>query len=169
MTKQLLLFRHGKSDWEAEFNRDHDRPVAERGLKAAKTMGKLLAAAAAVPDSVITSSALRAHTTLQLAMEAGHWQSQIRVTEALYEASVDQVMEVIHQEPDHHRSLMLVGHEPTWSGLTTYLMGGGRVRVPTAAVVCLGFDVDTWGQVAPQGGMLLWLLPPKLITKAKLF
>ena len=169
MTKRLILFRHGKSDWNAEFDRDHDRPVAERGIKAAKTMGKLLAAAAAVPDSVVTSSARRAHTTLQLAMAAGHWQSQTRITDDLYEATVERVMAVIHQEPDHHQSLMLVGHEPTWSELTTYLMGGGSVQVPTAALVCLEFDVATWKQVASRRGMLLWLLPPKLITKAKLF
>lgn len=169
MTKQLILFRHGKSDWNTDFSRDHERPVAERGVKAAKTMGKLLAAANAVPDSVISSSAVRALTTLKLAMEAGHWNCQARITDDLYETTIEQVLEVIRQEPDRHESLMLVGHEPTWSELSAYLMGGGKVRFPTAALVSLEFDVTTWRQVAAGRGMLQWLLPPKLFTKNNLF
>lgn len=169
MTKRLLLFRHGKSDWNADFSQDHDRPVAERGIKAAKAMGKLLAAADAVPDSVVSSSAVRAETTLKLAAAAGGWQCPIRVTADLYEATIPQVMQVIHAESDDHQSLMLVGHEPTWSTLTSHLIGGGVVRVPTAAVVGLEFDVTAWQQVIAGRGMLLWLLPPKLFTKSKLF
>jgi phosphohistidine phosphatase len=168
MTKRLLLFRHGKSDWNADFSRDHDRPVADRGIKAAKTMGKLLAAADAVPDAVVSSSAVRAETTLKLAAEAGGWQCPTRVTADLYEATIPQVMQVIHAESDDYQSLMLVGHEPTWSGLASHL-SGGVVRVPTAALVCLEFDVTAWQQVTAGRGMLLWLLPPKLFTKAKLF
>ena len=78
-------------------------------------------------------------------------------------------MQVIHAESDDHQSLMLVGHEPTWSTLTSHLIGGGVVRVPTAAVVGLEFDVTAWQQVIAGRGMLLWLLPPKLFTKSKLF
>jgi phosphohistidine phosphatase len=168
MSKRLILFRHGKSDWEADFSQDHERPVAERGIKAAQTMGQLLSAARAVPESAISSSAVRAHTTLKLAMEAGHWTCKTRITDDLYEATIQQVLQVIHQEPNDHESLMLVGHEPTWSELTTYLLGGGAVRVPTAAMVCMEFDVSAWHQVEAGRGLLLWLLPPKLLTKSKL-
>lgn len=168
MTKRLILFRHGKSDWNADFSQDHARPVAERGIKAAQTMGKLLTAAEAVPDIVISSSAVRAHTTLKLAMAAGKWACQTQVTDDLYEASIPQVLQVIHQASDQHQSLMLVGHEPTWSELTAYLLGGGSVRVPTAALVGLEFDTHTWRQVDAGRGLLLWLLPPKLFSKSKL-
>jgi len=164
MTKRLMLFRHGKSDWEVNFGQDHSRPLAHRGIKAAQTMGKLLAAARAVPDVVITSSAVRAHTTLELAMAAGHWACQTQVTDALYEASMAQVLQLVQQQPNEHQSLMLVGHEPTWSELTAYLVGGAAVRMPTAAIVGLEFDIATWSQVEAGRGLLLWLLPPKLFT-----
>ncbi len=164
MTKQLILFRHGKSDWDASYGRDRDRPVAERGIIAAKTMGKLLAAAGKVPDIAIASSAVRARTTLELAMAAGHWACPMAVTDDLYEASIDQVLEVIHRVPEPHGSLMLVGHQPTWSDAIAYFLGGGGVHMPTAAMACLEFDVATWPQVEAGRGTLLWLLPPRLFV-----
>jgi phosphohistidine phosphatase len=163
MTKTLILFRHGKSDWAASPQRDRDRPVAERGIAAAKTMGKLLAAAKKVPDLAITSSAVRACTTLELAMAAGHWNCPTEVTDDLYEASMDQVLDVIHRTPDGHESLMLVGHEPTWSDAISFLTGGGRAKMPTAAMACLEFEVASWSQVEYGRGTLLWLLPPRLL------
>lgn len=164
MSKNLILFRHGKSDWEASFNRDHDRPVAERGRRAAKTMGRWLAAGDRVPDLAITSSAVRAKTTLELAAAAGQWACPIQETEDLYEATVETVLAVIQRQSDAYTNLMLVGHEPTWSDTLTYLMGGGTVRMPTAAMACLAFEVDQWTQVGQGRGSLLWLMPPKLLN-----
>ncbi len=168
MTKFLIFFRHGKSDWDATLSRDHDRPVAERGVVAAKAMGKLLAAMDKVPDLAITSSAVRARTTLELAAKAGNWACPTAVTEDLYEVEVDQVLNFIHQQADSCSSLMLVGHEPTWSETISYLIGGGTVRVPTAAMACVEFELETWSQIDYGRGTLLWLLPPKLFTQGKL-
>lgn len=168
MPKHLILFRHGKSNWGVSFSRDHDRPVAERGRRAAQTMGCWLAATPWVPDLAITSSAVRAKTTLDLAMAAGTWNCPTQVTGDLYEATVAAVLEVIHQQPDAYSTLMLVGHEPTWSDTLTYLMGGGMVRMPTAAMACLRFEEDRWTQVGQGRGTLLWLMPPKLLNAVTL-
>lgn len=168
MSKTLILFRHGKSDWEASFNRDHDRPVAERGRRAAQTMGRWLAIAHRVPDLAITSSAVRAKTTLDLAMTAGQWACATQVTSDLYEATVAGVLGVVQQQPDTYQSLMLVGHEPTWSDTLGTLIGGGAVRMPTATMACLSFEVEHWAQVGQGRGTLLWLMPPKLLTSMPL-
>lgn len=163
MEKRLILFRHGKSDWAAPFERDHDRPVAPRGIKAAQQMGRLLAAAGQVPDRVVTSSALRAKTTASLAAAAGGWGCPIDVTDALYEATPAVVMQLIQQQSDSVASLMLVGHEPTWSQLTG-LLAGGPVVFPTAAMVRIDFELASWADLSAGQGQLIWLLPPKLLT-----
>ena len=168
MEKSLILFRHGKSDWAAAFQSDHERPVAKRGIKAAKTMGKLLAAAGQVPAAIVTSSALRARTTAELAAEAGSWNCPMRITDELYESTPERVLEVIRQEPDTTNTLMLVGHEPTWSGLTGRLTGGSQVVFPTAAMVRIDFDLSGWDQIAFGRGQLVWLLPPKLFTEGEI-
>ena len=38
--KTLLFFRHGKSNWDADYDVDHNRPLAKRGRKAARAMGR---------------------------------------------------------------------------------------------------------------------------------
>ncbi|SVD23980.1 uncharacterized protein METZ01_LOCUS376834, partial [marine metagenome] len=55
--RSVIMFRHGKSDWDADYGPDHDRPLAKRGIKAAKKMGKYLAGLDQVPHIVVSSTA----------------------------------------------------------------------------------------------------------------
>jgi phosphohistidine phosphatase len=159
--KRLILFRHGKSDWDAPFDQDHDRPLAKRGIKAVKGMGKLLAQADQLPDLVRSSSAVRAHTTVQLAAKAGKWSCPIEVRDDLYETEPDRVLPLIQSTPKTVQTLLLVGHEPTWSTLAALLIGGGQLCIPTAAMVRLDFAVESWSQVDYGIGKLVWLLQPR--------
>ena len=34
--KTIILFRHGKLDWNAHFENDYDRPINKRGIKQQK-------------------------------------------------------------------------------------------------------------------------------------
>lgn len=163
-SRQLIFLRHGKSDWHAPSGVDRDRPLAPRGVAAAQTMGKLLTTLGAQPDHAITSPAVRAHSTLELARQAGHWACELEISGNLYEASPDQVLGVIQGQSDQHQRILLVGHQPTWSDTISWLMGGGQVEVPTAALVCLDLQTSVWGQVTPGQAVLLWLLPPKLLS-----
>ena len=36
--KSIILFRHGKSEWNTYYDSDHNRPLAPRGIKSAKKM-----------------------------------------------------------------------------------------------------------------------------------
>jgi phosphohistidine phosphatase len=163
--KSLLLFRHGKSDWSNATGEDHDRPVSARGQRAARAMGRFLTQARQAPDAIVTSSAVRARTTVELAAGAGGWTCPIRTTRALYEATPFVVLEEARAEPDATGRLLLAGHEPTWSELASLLVGGGALRVPTAALVRIDFDVEKWSDVAYGRGLLAWLIPPKLFTE----
>jgi len=164
MSKRIILFRHAKSDWQADFKTDHERPLSKRGEKASRTMGKFLATAEHMPDYTITSSAVRAKMTLELAASEG-WKCEAEVSDALYETSADKVLEVIHGIADQHESAMLIGHNPTWSELASLLVGGGQFDLPTAAMVCIDFEVATWAEVAYSKGELVWFQRPKIVGK----
>lgn len=161
---QLLIMRHAKSDWGEPAAADHARPLAPRGVRAAKRMGRLLTDAGAAPDLVLTSTAVRARTTAELAAEAGVWSAPIEARGSLYGATAaDVVTELAAANlPDR---VMVVGHEPTSSELVALLSGGGRVRMPTAAVACIELT-GSWADLAPGRGRLRWLVTPSLVKRA---
>ncbi len=164
--KKLTFIRHGKSDWGAGYTGDHSRPLAKRGLRDARRMGKFLSQVGMTPDSIITSSALRAHSTVQLAQQAGGWDCPVRVSDSLYGASPRTVVEEIRREDDTTEVLLIAGHEPTWSETCSLLIGGGELRYPTAALACIAFYSDGWSGISASSGQLLWLLPPRLLRSA---
>lgn len=158
--KTLLILRHAKSDWDVDFGDDHARPLATRGQKGARKMGRFLTTARVVPDRALTSSAVRARETLATAAEAGGWTGPARVTDALYEASPEAVLREIQAEDDDADTLIVVGHQPTWSALVSLLIGGGRIEMKTATVARISLEVERWEDVAPGRGVLSGLLSP---------
>lgn len=163
--KALILFRHGKSDWDAPSGEDRERPLASRGRKAARTMGRLLPRAGQAPDAVLCSPAVRAEETLRLAMEAGEWSCPVRVAEGLYGGGVEGALAEIRAETGAD-VLLVVGHEPTSSELATLLVGGGRIGLPTGAALRIDFEESKgWGDIGPGSGELAWLLVPRLFPK----
>ncbi len=164
--KTLLFLRHGKSDWEAAWTHDHERPLKKRGRKDAERMGRFITAAGLAPDRILTSTAVRARQTLEIAQKAGEWGAPVRETSALYMADVQTVLNEVRREPDDAEVLLLVGHEPTWSTAVSRLIDGGDLRYPTAAVAAVSFEADRWREVAFGDGELAWFLPPKVIKRA---
>ena len=162
--KTLLFFRHGKSDWDADYHLDHERPLAKRGRKAAKKMGGFLAQANLIPDHVLCSTAVRARSTLEIAQEAGNWNTSVHLTPALYHAAPSTLLREIRAQQMSTNILMLVGHEPTWSETIEHFIGGGLVRFPTAAMACIELDIASWHNAALGQGLLRWLVPPKILS-----
>lgn len=165
MSKRLLLFRHAKSDWHAGALNDHERPLTKRGSEAARVMGRVLAAADQLPDLVVTSTAVRARTTVELAHAAGGWTCPVETSDALYDTDAVSMLEEIRGLPDSAERVLLAGHEPTWSELASRLIGGGALRFPTAALARINLGVDRWRDAASGYGALVWLLQPKLFVE----
>lgn len=62
---QLALLRHAKSSWDQPQLDDFDRPLNERGRRAAPIMGHMLASLKFAPDVVLCSPAKRTRETLE--------------------------------------------------------------------------------------------------------
>lgn len=161
--KTIILFRHGKSDWHADFDHDHERPVNKRGIKASRAMGKWLSDTDQVPSHTVISSALRTQQTFKFAAEEGEWDTEMVVDGSLYDSTVEAYLHVLKGLPDSHESALIVGHEPTCSGTTSRLAGRFDVFFPTATMARLDLDIESWSDVAPGCGTLIWLKPPKFL------
>lgn len=153
--------RHAKSDWNAEYGSDHDRPLNERGVQSARVMGEVLAAEELVPDLLISSTAVRARTTSELAVEAGDWACHIALDERLYGGGSETVLSVASAAAPNVDRLMLVGHQPTWSMVVSDLTGE-QVDMKTAAVAVVQIDLAEWVSLSPQSrGELVSVLQPR--------
>lgn len=148
--KTLLLMRHGKSDWSADYETDHDRPLNERGVKSSRVIGEVLSENDRRPELVVTSSAVRARTTAQLAVEAGGWDCDVVIEPSLYGSGADAAVQVA-AEQKAVESLMLVGHQPTWS-ILVFVLTGEQVEMKTATVAVIEFDIAEWSEVPAARG-----------------
>jgi phosphohistidine phosphatase len=158
---ELILLRHGKSDWEAEPDGDdRRRPLARRGERSARRMGRFLVEAGHLPELAVTSPARRAEDTLRIAQGAGGWEGEVRRSEALYTGGVPGLLEVVGAAPSEVGTLLVVSHEPTCSQAIAVLTGGCRLRFPTAAMACI--ELEDWPQAGRAGGSLAWFVVPRL-------
>lgn len=161
--KTLLVMRHAKSDWGSPSGDDHDRPLAARGVKAARRIGSFLTSAGSVPQLVLSSTAVRARTTAELAVESGGWECPVVTVADFYASDPERVLDVVRETADDVERVLIAGHEPTWSTLVAWLIGGGRVRMPTAAVACLDLRNPEWTSLDSKSCELRWLVTPKAL------
>ncbi len=166
--KTVYLLRHAKSSWDDPYLDDHDRPLAPRGLKAAPIMGQVLAAFESPPTLAISSTAKRAFHTATIVANFFHDQNlplEVKTDSRIYGASLQTLLEILYELPATLDTVLLVGHNPEMEGLISVLCTGrveGDIRMPTAAVACLTFEIDAWDQIDSRSGTLNALVIPKL-------
>ena len=159
--KSIILFRHGKSEWNTFFDSDHNRPLAPRGIKAAKKMGVFLANKKQVPDLVISSTAIRARTTVELAIEKGNWESAMILESAIYGGPPTVLLSIAQAQLDTIKSICFVGHEPNFSMFISQACGLGHIEFTTANMAKIDFNVNNWKDIEFEKGVLDWLQKPK--------
>jgi phosphohistidine phosphatase len=158
--KTLYLLRHAKSSWDDRSLKDFERPLNERGLKAAPKIGAYLRKEKIRPEMIVSSPALRAKQTTTLACESARLTSLVSFDERIYEASARQLFEIVADFPDRISMAMMIGHNPGFEELLAVLTGQSR-SMATATLVCIGLDVEKWSDVSANCGRLEWLIRAK--------
>jgi len=110
---RLLRLRHAKSAWNRPGLRDHDRPLAPRGLRDAPRMGRYLLKQGFVPAAALVSTAVRARTTADLALEAaGAAPATLRLVPDLSRSRPDEILELVAGGGGSPSPLLLVPPHP---------------------------------------------------------
>jgi len=167
--KILTLLRHAKSSWDDAVARDFDRPLNQRGRRAAATVGRELRAQGLEFDAVIASPALRVSETLRDVGDGYGRALDPRRHQDLYLASPATLLERIQQVDDSADRLLVAGHNPGLEQLVTLLAGSDRsgkladlqAKFPTATVAVIEFDVARWADVAEGQGVLTRVILPR--------
>lgn len=146
--KSLYLLRHAKSSWAEHGLSDRERPLAKRGLHDAPMMGERFHSRGEHLDRVISSPAVRAHTTAQLFCEAGGFPVQdIETDSNLYFLGSGSIEDVILVQDDQSQALMLVFHNPDITYFANSFDVGFRIdNVPTSGLLRLNCDIEQWNE-----------------------
>ena len=161
--RSIILFRHGDADSSYDHRNDCERPLVERGIKDAKIMGEYLSHKGQLPDLVISSTALRAITTIEHAMNAGKWLSKLILEAGIYGGSPIYLLKLLQNQDDNILSICLVGHEPNFSNFISQSTDSGYIRFPTASMAKVTYDINNWSEVAMGFGNLDWIVNPQNI------
>lgn len=165
--RRLILLRHAKSDRPAGVA-DHERPLNDRGRRAAPAVGGHIAQEGPRPDLALVSTATRTRETWD-AVSAALGAPEARHHREIYEAPAERILGLIHGAPDSAETVIVVGHNPGLGDLAATLAGEGprkeRMRLatefPTAAYAVIAFDTAAWSAIAPGQGRLERFVRPR--------
>jgi len=168
--KTLTLLRHAKSDWSDAVQRDFDRPLNERGRRAARTIGTYMATETLVFDRVVASPAARVVDTLDGVAEGYGKALEPQYDQRIYLASAATLLDLVRETPPGLERLLLVGHNPGLEQLALELAANDlenpmrlqvEVKYPTATLAEIALDADRWNDAA-SGRILRFIRPRDL-------
>ncbi|MCW2886397.1 MAG: putative phosphohistidine phosphatase, SixA [Streptosporangiaceae bacterium] len=150
----LIVLRHAKAEHTLG-RADPDRSLTGRGRRDARAAGDWLRADGLRPDQVLCSTAQRTRETLEgLGLDA-----PVSYEPGIYDNDVDTLLDLIRQTGDDVRTLLLVGHNPSFHQLVLDLSGTAPDTFPTCALAVIELD-DGWAETWPGAGRTTALWTP---------
>jgi phosphohistidine phosphatase len=147
--KTLVIIRHGKSTWDYTSVADLDRPLKETGVQNTILVSSKLKEKKIIPQRILSSHAIRAlHTGLIIARELNFPFCKIEIEPLLYHNSEEEILDFIQQTENEINTLILVGHNPTFTFLANLLLTKKIDNLPTSGTVIVHFDCQNWGEIS---------------------
>lgn len=175
--KYLTIMRHAKSSWAAHGIADHERPLNDRGKRAAPAVATFLhrtyfggngtPALLPLPDRLVSSTALRALTTAQivretLAMPVDH----LLLESQLYLAEDERILTVMRGFEESWQHVMIFGHNPGMHDFAEKILARADIpKMPTATAVIMAFPHEFWGLADWYEAQLIGYITPKSLER----
>ena len=142
--KKIILVRHGEALPTSLGSMDYDRVLSEKGKTFVAAQAVKINANNWPIDYIICSAAKRTRQTgvilvdgMSMSKDLIHFESKI------YEAPMEQLLEVFEQLPDDKSTVLWVGHNPGISQLSYYLSGSPFSFSP-GNVCVIDLDITNW-------------------------
>ena len=158
--KTLFLLRHARAVSGSDSLRDFDRSLSEQGRGQAESVGKYLKEQNIGLDLVLGSTAVRARETTEIVLRTAGCVTEVCYDQRIYEASRQQLLEVVSEFEEEDSKVLLVGHNPGLEELLQRLTG--RLEpMGTGTLAKVVLSASEWTEAADQKGHLDWLWKPK--------
>jgi phosphohistidine phosphatase len=97
------------------------------------------------PSLIVSSPAVRAWTTAKAVADAINYPREfLHKEDALYLASLNEILDVVIAQENGFNNLMMFGHNPGFTDFANFLVPGLTNNLPTAGVVSVKIDQDDW-------------------------
>ncbi|HXY98707.1 MAG TPA: histidine phosphatase family protein [Stellaceae bacterium] len=168
---ELYLLRHAKAVPQEEGGPDRERPLEQRGRRAAQAVAQWIAEQRLAPALVLCSPSLRTRQTLDIVALAFPRLPQILIEDGLYLADAHRLLARLRRLPADTGSTLLVGHNPGFYDLATYLseVAAGPLTArlggfPTGALA--GFQIEVpWAALDRRQARLIAVVLPKELLR----
>ena len=156
---RVYFLRHGdagdKREWSGD---DAERRLSELGERRSRACAEYLVRTGVEPSRILTSPLARSRQTAEILAQA-MGQNALVSDDARLAPSFDvKAFRAILAENVLEESLLLVGHDPSFSRVIAATMGGGSIVLKKGGLVRL--DVD---DIRKPSGQLVWLTSPSLL------
>jgi phosphohistidine phosphatase len=157
MVRKLTLMRHGEAETGMGYRKDFDRNLTMDGVNKLQRLNKVLQQRRTRFDFLITSPAVRA-------VQTSHWITYTlavddkAVNEAMYESSVETLLDILLLLPNRYEDILMVGHNPSISSLLGYLTDDHNITLSPGMMALVAFDLPEWNMLTKGSGSIYEVL-----------
>lgn len=156
---EIYFVRHGEAEDGAMGGEgDAARRLTAHAVRGMKQEGEALSGLGVKVDKIISSPLARAVQTAELLREALQVREPISSDPRLEPGFSAEKLDAILAELPGFSTLMLVGHEPSFSRVVGEITGGSRLKFEKGGVARV-----TRAEGPSPAYALAWLLPPRLL------
>jgi phosphohistidine phosphatase len=88
-------------------------------------------------------------------------EADINVDRTIYGAGTQQLLKLVQDQDELYNSIMLFGHNPTFTSFVNLLTGSNIMNVVTCGVVRIDFEFSSWTDINFGSGKLVYYEYPK--------
>ena len=166
---KVILMRHAKSDWGADYADDFDRPLSKRGRRDARRIGEWLGQQHLVHPLLLVSSAKRTRQTAKIVCQhLPTKETKLIIEDRLYACDREVILELIAEHARENISLLVIAHNPGLDQALEYLSNdpldytsSGKLMT-TAALAMLGIPGAASPPARASASLQLLLRPKQL-------
>jgi phosphohistidine phosphatase len=152
--KKIILVRHATAVGHGAERDDFDRSLRKKGRKEALAMVEWYRRIAETPDLLLSSPANRAIETARIfAKEFGYPKKRILQDEALYGGlDPSNFLAILKTLDDKHESVMVFGHDPSFSDFAQYIAKGFDHYLPKCSIYGVTTRRRSWKTIRRGDG-----------------
>ena len=139
--KTLYIMRHGKK--EIKNINDYEINLLPEGIKKTEELAKKLKKDNINPDLILASPSKRTRQTAQIIANELDYDKNIHYNEVLYQAFLNELIEVITYTFDNINTLFLIGHNPSLASFAFSFIKF-KQKFEMGAVLKIQFNVNSW-------------------------